>query len=165
MHTVISLEKKRLKRMDEPRRQSPVEAAIGIKMDLAKFQQTSSPEALRASMHEALHVVLPASWHRDMGNGSGEAGGPRPSISPIVEYLEQRGLVYTGSNPSKAMRARMRARRRRMQQQAAAHASAPTTSVPVAADATPDPNPDGNSNGIQPAAEPNGSSANGGSNS
>jgi|SRR6516165_5410851 hypothetical protein len=72
----------------EEQHQSPVDVVISIRKELAEFQRTSSKQAWRAELREACKEALLQQ----------AAGGL--DIRPVVEYLEQRGLIR--SKPSRA---------------------------------------------------------------
>jgi hypothetical protein len=67
---------------------SPVDVIIGLRKDLAEFRKTSSKEALRKELREACREALLRAAAADGHDGPG-----CPTIEPIVEYLQERGLV------------------------------------------------------------------------
>ena|SRR6516164_11754659 len=81
---------------DEPWR-SPVEVAVSIRKELAEFQRTGNSQALREKAREELRAASIDALRR-------AAAGDGPdylNIEPIVEYLEQRGLIKSNSRRTK----------------------------------------------------------------
>ena len=76
---------------------SPVDVIIGLRKELAEFQKTNSKEALREALREGLRKELRAACKEALQRGAGAAGCPDgssyPNIEPIVEYLQERGLI------------------------------------------------------------------------
>ena len=69
--------------------QSPVDVIIGLRKDLAEFQRTSSKEALR----EALRKELRAACKEALLRTAAADCPDYPNIEPLVEYLQERGLI------------------------------------------------------------------------
>jgi hypothetical protein len=104
----LSLEKLLPKTIPSPtgngQPQSPVDVIIGLRKELAEFQKVSSKEALR----EALRKELRASCKEALQRGAVTADCPDgyPNFEPIVEYLQERGVIKPKLS---------RARRRRLE--------------------------------------------------
>ena len=69
--------------------QSPADVIIGLRKDLAEFQRTSSKEALR----EALRKELRAACKEALLRTAAADCPDYPNIEPLVEYLQERGLI------------------------------------------------------------------------
>jgi len=65
--------------------QSPADVIIGLRKDLAEFQRTSSKEALRKELRAACKEALLRTAAADCPD--------YPNIEPLVEYLQERGLI------------------------------------------------------------------------
>ena len=76
---------------DEQQYRSPADVLIGIRKELAEFQQNGNKQAfrerLRAELREACKAAL---------NQTGDRSA-YPDIAAIVEYLEDRGLIRLNS--------------------------------------------------------------------
>jgi hypothetical protein len=82
-----SLEELSLEAPDE-QQQSPVDVIINIRKELAEFRRNSSKEALRAEWREACEAALL------------QAVGSDPfGLDPVIEYLEQRGVIRSSPRP------------------------------------------------------------------
>src|SRR6516225_7288540 len=76
--------------------QSPADVIIGLRKDLAEFQRTSSKEALRETLRKELREACEEALQRAAAAGAAAAAAGCPSypnIEPIVEYLQERGLI------------------------------------------------------------------------
>jgi hypothetical protein len=82
--------------MNEP--QSPVDVIISIRKELKEFQQTSSPQALRAEWKAGLRLGLRLGGQPD----------------EIIEYLKHRGLIRA----TRKLRAAREKKLRELQQRA-----------------------------------------------
>ena len=68
---------------NEQRRQSPVDVILGIREELAEFRRNGGRQALLAKLR--------ASREKDLLT---TMSGPDPfGLDPVIEYLEQRGLI------------------------------------------------------------------------
>ena len=74
---------------------SPVDVVINILKDLAEFQRTSSKQALRDAMREALQASLLQAVRRPGTDPTGDG-------DPVMEHLQDRGLIPPA--PSRASR-------------------------------------------------------------
>ena len=73
--------------------QSPADVIIGLRKDLAEFQRTSSKEALREALRKELRAACKEALQRGAGAAGCPDGSSYPNIEPIVEYLQERGLI------------------------------------------------------------------------
>jgi hypothetical protein len=89
---------------------SPVDVALEIRKDLAKFQRTLTPQAYRAALRAACEITFLQAF--------GYPGAPPFAPVEIEQYLEERGLIRN-------LR-RYRQRRRRRQDRLASPAPTPT---------------------------------------
>ena len=69
--------------------QSPADVIIGLRKDLAEFQRTSSKEALRAALRKELRAACKEALLRTAAADCPDY----PNIEPLVEYLQERGLI------------------------------------------------------------------------
>src|SRR6516162_2594200 len=70
--------------------QSPADVIIGLRKDLAEFQTTSSREAWREALRRELREACEEALQRA---GAGADRPDYPNIEPLVEYLQERGLI------------------------------------------------------------------------
>ena len=79
---------------DEQR--SPADVAASIRKDLAKFQRTSTSQALRKKAREELRAACKEALHQASAGGSNY-----PDIRPIVAYLIDQGRLQPAPRRSK----------------------------------------------------------------
>jgi hypothetical protein len=72
-------------------RQSPVDVVLDIRKELAEFQRTSSSKAFREKIREELNAACKAALRQAAESPGGL------NIKPIVEYLQERGLIKLNS--------------------------------------------------------------------
>ena len=89
----LSLEALSRETPDE-RRQSPVDVILGIREELAEFRRNGGKRALLAKLREAREKDLLATMR-----------GPDPfGLDPVIEYLEERGLIRIERRPRRRRR-------------------------------------------------------------
>jgi hypothetical protein len=81
-------------RDENERRQSPVDVILGIREELAEFRRNGGRQALlaklRASREKDLLITM---------------SGPDPfGLDPVIEYLEERGLIRIERRPRRRRR-------------------------------------------------------------